>query len=278
MQSYFSPAKLNLFFRVLGKRSDGYHDIASLYQAINEGDRLFLEPSSQDRLTCSDPTLSCNEENLVWKALQLFRAHVSFPAVHLHLEKRIPIQAGLGGGSSNAATTLWALNQWAKRPYSTDQLAALGREIGSDVAFFFSSGTAYCTGRGEKVEPVSIQPFSGWIAKPAFGLSTPQVYRAVCLEELPLVDPRAALEQCRQGKPLFFNDLEGAASRIEPRVWLFKERLLSCGYFKTVVMTGSGSSFFCLGEDPPPAWRGISFTPFRSLQRDPIAWYRESSS
>ncbi len=107
----FSPAKINLFLRIMGKRPDGYHELASLFQAIGLGDTLTFTLTPQDSLTCSDPSLPCNDSNLIIKALHLFRRKTNLHIpVTIHLEKHIPTQAGLGGGSSNAATTLGALN------------------------------------------------------------------------------------------------------------------------------------------------------------------------
>ena len=264
---YFSPAKLNLFFRVLRKRSDGYHDIASLFQAIDLGDDLFFETSDQDRLTCSDESLPCDASNLIWKALMVFRMHYDCPPVHIHLVKKIPMQAGFGGGSSNAATTLWALNQWSHQRISSKKLQIIGAQIGSDVPFFFSTGTAYCTGRGEVVESTFLSPFSGCWAKPSFGLSTPLVYRETRLEELDPVDPKIALSSFFTSQPQYFNDLEKAAFRIEPRLIAFKNQLLSD--FQTVVMTGSGTAFFCFGKKHQN--RSI---PFHSIARSENLWYQ----
>jgi 4-diphosphocytidyl-2-C-methyl-D-erythritol kinase len=265
---FFSPAKLNYFFRVLSKRDDGYHEIASLYQAIDVGDDLILKHHHEDLLTCSDPNLACDASNLVIRALNLFRQSFSCPHVHIHLVKRIPQQAGLGGGSSNAATTLWALNQFSGTPATDTQLIHLASQIGSDVPFFFSSGTAYCTGRGEIMKPASITPVSGWLAKPAFGLSTPAVYHETRIDELRKTDPEKCLASFQTEKPFYQNDLEPAAIRLEPNLALFKELLLSSG-FHTVTMTGSGSAFFCLGLPDIPI---PSLIPFNScLRRD--SWY-----
>jgi 4-diphosphocytidyl-2-C-methyl-D-erythritol kinase len=275
MESYFSPSKLNLFFRVLRKRADGYHDIASLFQAIDLGDRLTLSPAAKDHLSSSDPNLPCDDSNLVMKALKLFRAGYSFPAVHIHLEKRVPMQSGLGGGSANAATALWALNQWALSPASLDDLCKMGAALGSDVAFFFSNGTAYCTGRGEIVEPMSIAPLTGYLAKPDFGLSTPLVYLETRIDELSPVDPRDVLQSYCKGQPRYFNDLEIAAFRIEPKLAILKKELLGSG-FQIVSMTGSGTAFFCLGEARRPL-PGIPLIPFCSIGRTALSWYADPS-
>ncbi len=258
---YLSPAKLNLFFRVLAKRADGYHEIASVYQAIDLCDEFFISDSDQDALTSSDPELSCDEKNLVWKARCLFRAEFGGRSCHIHLEKKIPMQAGLGGGSSNAATTLWALNEQNGRPATALQLLEMAAQIGSDVPFFFSSGTAYCTGRGEKLEPYSLSaPLSGWIVKPPFGLSTPAVYNETRVFELQQRDPRHALHNLGN----LFNDLEPAAFRLEPRLFLIKRD----GF----TMTGSGTAFFTFQSEKPHVGEAVIF-PFRSLQRPLHSWY-----
>lgn len=241
---YLSPAKLNLFFRVLRRRDDGYHEIASLYQAIAFGDNLILRPHSVDLFTCSDPELPCDATNLVVKALKLFRTHYSFPSVHLYLEKRIPKEAGLGGGSSNAATTLWALNQFANRPASVSKLQEMAATIGSDVPFFFSTGSAYCTGRGEIIRSINLPNMSFSIAKPPFGLSTQAVYRQVNVDEIEPIDPLVLLESFREGKPILRNDLEPFAMRLEPRLAAFKQSLKD-----PCAMTGSGTAFFRLTDE-----------------------------
>ncbi len=266
---FFSPAKINLFFRVLSKRDDGFHEIASLYQAIDFGDDLIFKPHYEDLLTCSDPDLACDQSNLVVKAAILFRKSFSCSNFHIHLVKRIPQQAGLGGGSSNAATTLWALNQLSGAPATESQLKDIASQIGSDVPFFLSSGTAYCTGRGEIMEPASIAPISGWLAKPAFGLSTPSVYRETRVDELKQSDPQQCLVSFQTIEPLYRNDLEPAAMRLEPNLAVFKTLLLSSG-FHTVAMTGSGTAFFCLGKPDIPI---RSLIPFHSCLRKASSWF-----
>jgi len=263
-----APAKLNLFFRVLRKRPDGYHDIASLFQAIDLFDRLFFSFSSNDEITCTDPTIPTDASNLVAKALAQFRTLVPVPSLKIHIEKHIPIQAGLGGGSSNAATTLWGLNELMDRPLRLNQLIEMGASIGSDVAFFFSSGTAYCTGRGEILEPFTLpKKLTGCIAKPAYGLSTPLVYKNTDVHELQNRDPEEALK----AYPQFFNDLEIPSFRLEPRLKGLRDELRKS--FEEVVMTGSGTAFFCLKGEPMPI-KDVIQVPFRSvLRRDETKWY-----
>lgn len=274
--TYFSPAKINLFFRVLSRRHDGFHEIASLYQAISLCDILTITPAAQDQLTCNDPLVPCDETNLIVQAVHKYREHtgVCFP-VSIHLDKKIPMQAGLGGGSGNAATTLWALNQLNPLPVSELDLRQWAGEFSSDAPFFFSSGTAYCSGKGEKLDLLSaLAHVNLWVAKPQEGLSTPLVYRETRVSELLKRDPRLALEQILSGQPLYFNDLEQAAFRLLPKLQDMKKELFSLG-FSSVVMTGSGTAFFCLGDVTSPKMPGMSFYPVSFLQREEGNWYHD---
>ena len=247
----FSPAKVNLFLRIVGPRPDGYHDLASLFQTISLGDTLRFTLASHDHLTCTDPTIPVDGRNLVLKAADLFRKKTGLHfGVSVHLEKNIPSQAGLGGGSSNAATTLWALNQLHGCPATVADLQTWSAEIGSDIPFFFSCGTAYCTGRGEIVSnlpPLPQQKVT--IIKPAIGLPTPAVYarfRKLGLAEHP-TSPQEELRRFLAGELRHFNDLEAAAFAEEPSLAMLKRDLLASGFY-TVLMAGSGSAFFCLGK------------------------------
>ncbi|MCI5052564.1 MAG: 4-(cytidine 5'-diphospho)-2-C-methyl-D-erythritol kinase [Simkaniaceae bacterium] len=234
-----SPAKVNLFFRVLNKRPDGFHEIASLFQTIDLCDHVSIAFSDSDRLTCSHPDVPL-DDNLALKAATLLRNHLdAHEGVTIHIDKRIPMQAGLGGGSSNAATVLWQLNTLYGAPLELHELAELGAELGSDVPFFFSSGASYCTGRGEKLRDVT--PFSGEISiyLPKLSLCTAKVYGAC----QPVSDPDP-LEMLKTFR--FSNDLERAAFSIEPEMVNVKQMLEK--EYAQVVMTGSGSAFVCHGQ------------------------------
>jgi 4-diphosphocytidyl-2-C-methyl-D-erythritol kinase len=247
MQVFRSPAKINLFLRILQKRPDHYHELASLFCAIDLFDTLAFAESKTDQFTTSDPALPLDERNLIIKACKLFRikSGIAKP-VSIHLEKKIPAQAGLGGGSSNAATTLFALNQLFNARYAEEELAGWSSAIGSDVPFFFSTGTAFCTGRGEKVRSLPALPPSVYhICKPDFGLSTPSVYQALDLKNTSGEDPEALLELFLAGKPCYVNDLEAAAFAICPPLKTFKESLFD--QYSSVMMSGSGSAFFGVG-------------------------------
>lgn len=245
-----APAKINLFLRVLNKRDDGYHNLASLFQTIDLSDEIHLQLSDEDRFTCSNPELE-NPDNLVIKALNLFRRHVDPFHVKIHLIKNIPLQAGLGGGSSDAAATLLGLSELLNHPLSDEALHLLACQLGSDVPFFLKPGPAYCEGRGEliqRVKKLKNQPL--WIVKPPFGLSTPAVFQCLNLSLLSARDPRNSLEGHLYSAGDYYNDLEEAAFSLEPSLRRIKTTLLTQG-FTTVTLSGSGSAFFCLGDGCP---------------------------
>jgi 4-diphosphocytidyl-2-C-methyl-D-erythritol kinase len=269
----FSPAKLNLFFRILAKRLDGFHEIASLFQAIDLFDSISIERAKRDAFSSNEHSLEKDPSNTVLKALCLFRKKsCSSLFFKIHLEKKIPIQSGLGGGSSNAATTLWGLNELCGKPLKAAELLSLGAEIGSDVSFFFSLGSAYCTGRGEKVQKVEIPAISGWVAAPSFGMMTKEVYKAVDLTLLSKENPKNFLKSFYKDTPKFYNDLENAAFSLKPSLRRVKEELLEMG-FDPVVMTGSGSCFFCQGKKSLPTSESMAFYPIASCQREENGWY-----
>src|SRR5438552_1098782 len=150
----WAPAKVNLFLEVLGKRPDGYHEIATLMAAVGLYDTLVFkeEPSGEVRLRSSNSDLSTGPENLVLRAVELVRQHTgSKRGVAIRLIKRIPLAAGLAGGSTDAAATLAGLNQLWRLGLETKDLAGLAAQLGSDVPFFFAAPAAWCTGRGEQV-------------------------------------------------------------------------------------------------------------------------------
>lgn len=281
MLSLKSPAKINLFLRIMKRRPDGYHELASLFQTIDLCDEIQLKSAEQaehDVLTCSDPALPTDHSNLVIKALQLFRRKTGLAKKFvIHLQKHIPQQAGLGGGSSNAATILWALNALCGHRVSVGKLAEWGAEIGSDVPFFLSHGTAYCTGRGEILRPMDApQGLSSlWIVKPLEGLSTPQVYGKFDVSQAEKRDPEQALTSFYSGSPVYFNDLESPAFSVMPRLAMLKQQLLDAG-FSHVLMSGSGSSFFCLGDASPPSLEDCTVYKTRFINRPANTWYTSS--
>ncbi|MCH9630928.1 MAG: 4-diphosphocytidyl-2-C-methyl-D-erythritol kinase [Chlamydiia bacterium] len=274
----FSPAKVNLFFRVLKKRSDGYHEIASLMQAVDFGDTLSLSLSLEDVFTCSDKALPMDKSNLIVKAIDLFKEQTgkSF-SISLHLDKRIPMGAGLGGGSSNAATTLYALDKLLNTKLSTDTLKKMGKQLGADVPFFFSKGTAYCTGIGEVLEDIDCIPVNFTLAKPSkLSLSTPLVYKHCKIDAVSSVDPSILMKKFRVDFTGFMkelvNDLEYPAFKLENSLLQFKKELKQVGFNK-VVMTGSGTTFMCFGNAQVANISNALFQKVSSISKHSTSWF-----
>jgi 4-diphosphocytidyl-2-C-methyl-D-erythritol kinase len=258
----WAPAKVNLFLEVLGRRPDGYHELATLMVAVSLYDTVEIkeEPSGADRLHCDHPELSTGADNLVCRAIDLVRRGTGKQAaVAVRLHKRIPIAAGLAGGSSDAAATLQGLNLLWRLGWDQAELARAGAELGSDVAFFFSTPAAWCTGRGERVEPLRLgRPLDFVLAAPPVGLSTADVFRAVEVPAEPLtgteVRQAAAAANVEELGRRLHNRLQPAAERLCPSVADLAARLERLGPAGTL-MTGSGSAVFALCRDPAEALR-----------------------
>jgi 4-diphosphocytidyl-2-C-methyl-D-erythritol kinase len=258
-----APAKLNLFLEILRKRPDGYHDLESLMIAVDLFDTLEVRPgpAGEITLTCEPPGLSTGPENLVVKAAILLRSHVGKPdlGATIRLTKRIPTQAGLGGGSSDAAVTLLALNKIWKLALTRDELAAMGAVIGSDVAFFLTPPAAWCTGRGEVVSTESVgRPLDFVLVCPPLGLATADVYRRLTVPSAP-VRGEAVRQAVRVGDPealgrAMFNRLEEPAFALSPAVVHIHGRLAAL-VPDGVRMSGSGSAVFAVCRSRDEATR-----------------------
>jgi len=262
--SLFSPAKINLFLRIIKKRDDGFHELASLFQAIDLGDVLSFEKlgdKDEDVLECETEGMPLDSTNLVLRAVALLREKCpdKIPGFRILLEKQTPMQAGLGGGSSNAAAALYGVNELCGRPASQQQLIDWSGALGSDITFFLGpTGSAYCTGRGEILEPVDALPTTYkhlFVIKPYRGLSTPLVFKTLAASEYSTLrrdaDPRTLLESFGDGSraaPLsdYVNDLEPPAFECEPVLASIKERLLDKYGFHAAMMSGSGTSLFAV--------------------------------
>lgn len=258
----WAPAKVNLFLEVLGKRPDGYHEIATLMVAIRLFDTLVLrdEPSGEVRLECTRPGLSTGPDNLVARAAQLLREHRGVvKGARIRLVKRIPLAAGLAGGSSDAAAALAGLNQLWKLGLPPEELSDLAAKLGSDVPFFLSGPAAWCTGRGERIEPIEPGAALDFVLVcPPFGISTADVYRRVVVPENPEggIEMRRAVQagDASQIGRLLHNRLEPAALTLSPQLAGYRERLereKPAG----VLMSGSGSTIFALCHDRDEARR-----------------------
>ncbi len=178
---FFAPAKVNLSLRVLRRREDGFHEIESLMCPLSIFDTLDISHREEGGLefTCDDPTIPPGEDNLVVRAAKLFCSSCGFePRLRIHLTKRIPHGAGLGGGSSDAATTLIGLNRLFETELSPEALSAMAADLGSDIPFFIYQSAAIIRGRGEFVEPVAFpQELPLFLIKPPFGVPTPWAYK-----------------------------------------------------------------------------------------------------
>ena len=258
-----SPCKVNLLLNILGKRPDGFHELETIMQPVNFFDDLAFERGGQGlQLTCSDPGLPVDSSNLVHRAAVAFLTAAKISdGVKIHLEKRIPMAAGLGGGSGNAATTLRGLNDLFGSPLGTAKLGELAASLGSDINFFLQDKPALATGRGEHVE--SLEPFPALSGKafflfhPGFGIATPWAYQnlgrfpaalngqkgraRVLIASLQSSDLKAAAAG-------FYNSLEAPALDKFPVLKLYQEFLVANGALVSL-MSGSGSTTFAIAEN-----------------------------
>ncbi len=261
----FAPARINLFLAVTGKRSDGFHNLISLVAPLRFGDRLWLEVGgavSSDELICDRiDQMDRGPDNLVWKAVRAFRSRTGYdPKIRIRLEKAIPVGAGLGGGSSDAAAMLRALNTIAPVALSSSDLRAIGAEIGSDVPLFLSPGPVVIRDRGDTTETVGesgrnrVSGKAVLVFLPEFRINTGWAYRSLAdsPEFYSVPEPsnarvRAWLESEGPIEDLLFNSFEQVLARkfLAIAVLLAKLREtfgIACG------VSGSGSACFALLE------------------------------
>jgi 4-diphosphocytidyl-2-C-methyl-D-erythritol kinase len=247
----WASAKVNLALEVLGKRSDGYHEIATVMQAVDLRDRLTLESAQTLSFRSDDPGLPTDERNLVVRAARLLRERAGVEAgARIELSKRIPVAAGLGGGSSDAAATLWGLNRLWRLRWTRARLMALGTELGMDVPFFLAGGPALATGRGERLEAVRAPAgYALVLVNPRVALSTREVYERVPAgwraEPTGIRRMLEALEtkNVTRVAAALTNTLEGVVEPILPAVGRMKAALMAAGALG-VLMSGSGPTVF----------------------------------
>src|SRR2546428_1579008 len=241
-----APAKINLSLKILGRRGDGFHEIETLIAPISLYDKIDIE--KQNRwidFSCDDPTVPSGDENLVVCAAKLFFEKTKISGgVSIKLQKKIPHGAGLGGGSSDAAATLRALNELFETKLSREELANLGSTIGSDVSFFLFESAAVCKGRGEIVEPTNLKKkFSILLLKPAFSVLSAWAYsRWQNSKEIPGISYQT---QNFDGQD-FVNDLERPVFEkfvflAQLKAWLLKQTEVGAA-----LMSGSGSTVFAV--------------------------------
>ena len=258
-----SPCKVNLLLNILGKRPDGFHELETVMQPVNLCDRLTFEHCGDAvELSCSDATLPVDARNLVHRAATGFlQAAKVGGGVRIHLEKKIPLAAGLGGGSGNAATTLLALNELFGQPLSAAKLGELAASLGSDVPFFLQDQPALATGRGEKIQPLDSFPAlrgkAFLLIHPGFGIATPWAYQNLARFPEALngrpgraqkLIARLQTGDWRTAGAEFYNSLEAPALEKYPVLALFQEFLRAHGAL-AALMSGSGSTTFAIAEN-----------------------------
>ncbi|GAB5521274.1 MAG: 4-(cytidine 5'-diphospho)-2-C-methyl-D-erythritol kinase [Rhodothermales bacterium] len=248
-----APAKINLGLHVLRRRTDGFHDLDTVFLRIGWADRLRLHPADQLTLTCSDPTLPTDGRNLCMKAAQLFMAHYGIAqGAALHLEKHLPYGAGLGGGSSDAATTLLMLAEWFDVETDADTLHVLAAELGSDVPFFLGPDAARGTGRGTDLTPLTLPdgspyrlPYALVVAVPEVHVSTAEAYGAITPNDVerPGLAELVASNDLDRWQHELVNDFEAPIIALHPAIGQVKQALTEAGA-GYAAMSGSGSAVF----------------------------------
>lgn len=244
---WLAPAKINLSLKILGRRPDGFHDLKSLLVPVSVFDELHFECKQEGELefACSTPGIPLDEGNLVVRAARLFCGTFGIlPQLRITLKKEIPHGAGLGGGSSDAATTLLALDALFETQLTRDNLADLGAKLGSDVPFFVYQSAAWISGRGEKVAPVGeMTSVPILLVKPPFGVPTPWAYKQWRdSEEIPGV----LYGEQKSTAGLLCNDLERPVFQKYVLLAELKRWLLEQPEVDAALMSGSGSTMFAV--------------------------------
>jgi 4-diphosphocytidyl-2-C-methyl-D-erythritol kinase len=262
-----SPCKVNLLLNVLGQRADGFHELETVIHPIRIHDELSFSRGGRGiELTCNQAELPTDARNLVYRATALFLETAQIQeGVRLHLEKRIPLAAGLGGGSGNAAIALQGLNELFERPLGAEAISNLAASLGSDVPFFLQERPALATGRGEKIQSLDFFPAlknaAFLLVHPGFGISSAWTYQHLkrfpgaangrpgrAHELIPLLRG----EDLKAAGTKFYNALEAPALEKFPLLVLFQEFFREQGAAATL-MSGSGSTTFAVLESLPTA-------------------------
>jgi len=242
-----SPAKVNLRLEILKRREDGYHELRTLLQKISLRDTLhfFLKKEKGVSINTDHPKLPIGKDNLVYKAAQsMLKVSDYKGGVRIEIEKRIPLGAGLGGGSSNAATTLKAMNQLLKMDLSKRELMEMGLEIGADVPFFFLEGAAIGLGIGERLKKIKLPILYFVLIYPNYEVSTRWAYQNFVLTNQRIHFNLHKFLKTPEGiSHILFNHLEEVVSRKYPQIDVMKKILLSAGALGSL-MTGSGPTVF----------------------------------
>lgn len=252
-----TPAKINLTLEVLGKRPDGFHDIQSIMQMIDLYDILTFDITPSEEfsveLSGTNPKIPYDERNIVYKSIVLFVEQAKIPPHKfvVHLEKNIPSEAGLAGGSTNAAGTFFALNKFFKEPLTKTQLHELCAKLGSDLNVCLEGGCVLAVGRGEKVQKVQFREYPVSLIKPELGISAKEGYQkyAELKNKVQNDNTHKMIEFLNENKdirPLLYNDLEVAVYNDYEQLQKIKKANTNS------IMSGSGSTYFVLDEKINP--------------------------
>jgi 4-diphosphocytidyl-2-C-methyl-D-erythritol kinase len=273
---FLSPAKVNLILRVLRKRPDGYHDLFSVMQPISVYDEITIDvgPGEGIRVSCDKISVPSDSSNLAYRAAAVYLQRTGVKkAVDIFIRKNVPVAAGLGGGSSNAATVLLALDSLLKTGLGEKALMDMAATLGSDVPFFILRGSAVATGRGEVLERVELPGFEYVLANPGFPVSTAWVYNNLDLTKKPenniLFYSKEALTSPEKLREFLVNDLEAVTIRKYPEVLRLKEMLLECGA-TAALMSGSGPTVFGVFRDSVTADAAFKDVKGRLDKRVPV--------
>lgn len=253
-----SNAKINICLNVVNKREDGYHELDMVMVPIEMHDSMLLTMLGKkvdNYITIDDFSLGETQYNLATYAIETMQKEFGFDQkFRVSIHKVLPIQAGLGGGSSNAAFTMVGVNKLLKLGASDEKLMEIGAKLGADIPFFIKNKPARCQGIGEKLTPITIKnDYWVLVVKPKAGCSTKEIFRICDSTETKQCDVDTVIKALEEGDDELLansigNSLEEAAIQLVPEIQTIKDKLKECG-FKIVLMSGSGSSVFALSTD-----------------------------
>jgi 4-diphosphocytidyl-2-C-methyl-D-erythritol kinase len=265
-------AKINLGLRIVGKRNDGFHNIETFFHHIGLYDTITIKRNEKIEISCSNPQIPSDSTNLCWKAIEIFRLHHSLTdGIKIHIDKKIPVGAGLGGGSSDAAVVLKTLSPLLQVHTAETDLHQMALHLGSDVPFFLTQSSAFAEGRGEILSYVSYTvPYWIVLVYPNIHISTPWAYRALSEKRNGTFPERRSLKDQYSSLSLgtmmtLENDFEEVVFEHYPEIKKVKATLNNAGAI-FALMSGSGSSVFGLFDDEQKAkgalkhFNGIYFT------------------
>lgn len=253
-----TPAKINITLDVIGKKENGYHDVLMIMQKVSLFDSIEIEMSNSISIQSNLPYLPCDRRNIVYRASEAFFSHTGIiGGAKINMHKKIPVGAGLAGGSTNAAGVLMALNEMYEAGLSKEILSMLGSSLGADVAFFINgNSTCLAEGLGEVLTPIIPNNLKGYIvlAKPNFPVSTKWVYERLNLDKIKqrpnteLVINAIKIGDLKTVAENMANVLETVTIARYPEIERYKKNMLRCGAIGSI-MSGSGSTAFGIFDD-----------------------------